>query len=392
MDNSHISVAVLASYIESGGAESALYNLLSGLDRQRFRPRVLCLRRDPGFIGRELQTRGIPLVSGLSRGKFDPLVAYRTARAVGNLVDILYCLDHHNVLFWLPYIVRLVKTKANVVICHSTRNPKGGKVFRPADRPGLRRMQRIIAVAEGQKYYLVEQEGLPSQKIEVIYNGISPEAFSESSARYEDRKSVRKELGLDESHRVATIVAHLRPEKNHCRFLRIATEVAKRLPEARFVVAGEGPERPRLEACARSLGIEGLVRFTGVRRDIARVLAASDVVSLTSDDRVETFPMAVLEAMAAARPVIATRVGSLEEMVIDGKNGYLVPVNDEATFAEVLFALLSDKAKAEAIGNAGQRLVSENFTIQHMIQAHEKLFESLLSERLTSRIHDRTAT
>jgi glycosyltransferase involved in cell wall biosynthesis len=240
-------------------------------------------------------------------------------------------------------------------------------------------MQRIIAVAEGQKSYLVEQEGLPSHKLKVIYNGISPEAFSESSGRHEDRKAVRKELGLDESHRVATIVAHLRPEKNHGRFLRIATEVARRLPEARFVVAGEGPERSRLETCSRSLGIEGLVRFTGVRRDIARILAASDVVSLTSDDRVETFPMAVLEAMAAARPVISTRVGSLEEMVIDGKNGYLVPVNDERAFAEVLFGLLSDKAKAEAIGNAGERFVSENFTIEHMIQAHEELFESLLS-------------
>jgi glycosyltransferase involved in cell wall biosynthesis len=376
---SRIKVAFLASYVESGGAESALYNLLSGLDRERFQPRLFCLRNDPGFIAKQLESQGVPLVSGLSRGKFDPLAGYRTARALGNSVDILYCLDHHNVLFWVPYLLRHVNIRSSVLICHATRNPDGGKVFWTTDRTGLRRMQRIIAVAEGQKRYLIDQEGLPPDKVEVIYNGISTELFFESPAHQEDRRSLRKALGLEESHRVTTIIAHLRPEKNHDRFLRVAKEVARRLPEARFVVAGGGPERPRLEAYARSLGIEGLVRFTGVRRDIPKLLAASDVVALTSDT--EVFPMALLEAMAAGKPVIATRVGGLDELVVEGVSGILVPVDEEHRFTNLLSQLLSDSSQAQSMGEAGRKVVLKRFTVEHMVQDHERLFKSLLNSQ-----------
>lgn len=379
--NSPIKVAFLASYLESGGAESALLNLISHLDRRRISPSLICLRR-LGSIGKQVQSLGIPTIAGIARARFDPFVVSRLQKALNDPPDILYCLDHHNVLFWMPHIVHRLKTKANVVICHSTRNSKGGTVFRATDRPGLRRMQRIIAVAEGQKRYLVEQEGLPQQKIKVIYNGISPEAFSESPARHEDRKLVRKELGLEESHRVATIVAHLRPEKNHRRFLRVAAEVAKRLPDARFVIAGEGPERPLLETCVRSLGIEELVRFTGVRHDIARLLSASDVVTLTSDT--EAFPMALLEAMAAGKPVMATRVGAIDEMLVEGQCGHLVPVHEESSFARLLTRLLSDQSKAEEMGNAARRFVRRRFTVQHMVQAHERMFEVLLSRYVSN--------
>jgi glycosyltransferase involved in cell wall biosynthesis len=379
MRKSHINLTVLASYVESGGAETVLYHLLSGLDRERFQPRLVCLRNDAGFIAKELHSRGIPVVSGLSRGKFDPMVGHRLARSLRDSVDILYCLDHHNVLFWIPYLLHRVDVKSTVVVCHATRNRGGGNVFWTTDRPALSRVQRIIAVAEGQKRYLVAEEGLPPEKVEVIYNGISPEPFCDSHPRQEVRRSVREQLGLAESHRIVTIIAHLRPEKNHRRFLRIAKEVLTRLSETRFIVAGEGPERAHLEAYARSLGIGSFVHFTGVRRDIPNLLAASDVIALTSDDRVETFPMALLEAMAAGRPVIATRVGSLDEMVIDGENGHLVPVNDEALFAELLYRLLANRSKAELIGEAGRKLVRQRFTVQRMVQAHERLFETLSS-------------
>ena len=172
------------------------------------------------------------------------------------------------------------------------RETFAGESVPAADRPGLRRMQQIIAVAEGQKRYLVDYEDLPPEKVNVIYNGVLPQSLLNPTLE-EDHRSIRKELGLEDSHRVATIVAHLRPEKNHRRFLRIAREVAKRLPEARFVVVGDGPERPALDSYARSLRIEGRVQFIGVRRDIPRVMAASDVIYF--DHRAETFPMALLE-------------------------------------------------------------------------------------------------
>jgi glycosyltransferase involved in cell wall biosynthesis len=241
-------------------------------------------------------------------------------------------------------------------------------------------MQRIIAVGHRQKRHLVEQEGLPADRIEVIHNAISAADFSDLSSQPADRARIRCEWGLTAEHRVAMIVATLRPEKNHGRFLRVARAVAEHMPEARFVVVGDGGERAKLESYAQALGIRDVVRFAGVRRDVPQVLAAADVVTLTSDDRVETFPLALLEAMAAAQPIVATQVGSLEEMVIEGETGHLIPVDDESSFADALHRVLSDPVRARAMGEAGRRFVLQHFTAEQMVRAHESLFEQLLRE------------
>jgi glycosyltransferase involved in cell wall biosynthesis len=239
-------------------------------------------------------------------------------------------------------------------------------------------MQRIIVVAHRQKFHLVEQARLPAERIAVIHNGILPADFADLGAQQGDRARIRREWGLTEEHRVAIIVALLRPEKNHARFLRVARTVAERMPEARFVVVGDGLERSNLERYAEALGVGDIVRFVGIRRDVPQLLAAADVVTLTSDE--EAFPLALLEAMAAGRPIIATRVGSLDEMVIEGETAHLMPVDDEISFAEALHRVLADRARAEAMGRAGRHFVLQHFTVEHMVRAHEKLFEQLLSE------------
>jgi glycosyltransferase involved in cell wall biosynthesis len=373
-------ITFLVSSAHVGGAETALSHLLQGLNRARFHSRLVCLRREPGRIARELQSNGIPLVFGLSRARFDPMVGRRLVRTLGERVDILYCLGNRNVLFWVPYLLRRMNIRSSVVICQQTRNLHGGPSFGLTDRPALRRVQRIIAVAHKQKRHLVEQEGLPEERIEVIHNAISAADFADLSSQLTDRARLRQEWGLREEHKVAMIVATLRPEKNHERFLRIARAVAMRMPEARFVVVGDGVERAKLESYAQALGVTEVVRFVGVRRDVPQVLAAADVVTLTSDDRVETFPLALLEAMAAARPVVATRVGSLEEMVIEGETGHLIPVDGERSFADALHRVLSDPVRARAMGEAGRRCVLQHFTAEQMVRAHEELFEQLLRE------------
>jgi glycosyltransferase involved in cell wall biosynthesis len=301
-------------------------------------------------------------------------------RTLGKGVDILYCLPHHNVLFWAPYLLRRANIKASVVICQQTRAANGGPSFGITDRPALRHMQRIIAVAHGVKHHLVEQEGLPGERIEVIHNSISPTDFADPSSQDEDRAMVRREWGLTDEHRVAMIVANLRPEKNHARFLRIA----------RFVVVGDGAERANLEQYAQALGVGEVVRFTGFRKDIPQVLAAADAVTLTSNE--EAFPLALLESMAAERPVVATRVGSLEEMVIEGETGHLIPADDEKSFADALHRVLVDQGKARAMGQAARRHVLQHFTVTQMVQAHERLFEQLLRETSQKDRGDRHAS
>jgi glycosyltransferase involved in cell wall biosynthesis len=376
--HNRVNVTVLASCVESGGAEIALLHLLLGLNRDRFQPNLVCLRPEPGFIAKELHSKGIPVVFGVSRRKFDPLTGRRLVQILGKQVDILYFLHHHNVLFWAPYLMRHVMVKSSVLICHATRNSNSGPYFWLTDRPALRHMKRIITVAHGQKRYLVEAAGLPAERIEVIHNGVSPVNFDNLRSQVDDRNRIRQEWGLTEEHRVVMIIAFLRPEKNHTRFLRVARIVAERTPQARFIVVGDGPERSKLETYAQSLGLAKVVRFLGTCHDVPRLLAASDVITLTSDE--ETLPLALLEGMAARRPVVATRVGSLDEMVMEGETGHLIPIDDEPAFADALQRLLSDRVTAEAMGSAGRRFVLQHFTLKNMVQAHENLFQQLLRE------------
>jgi glycosyltransferase involved in cell wall biosynthesis len=378
------SVTVLASCLETGGAEIALRNVLLGLNRDRYQPRVICLRGEPGSIAKDLQSMGIPVVSGVSRWKIDPFTGHRLVKTLGKRVDILYWLHHHNSLFWAPYLMRRIVVGANVLVCHATTNPNSGPYFWLTEQPAVRHMNRVVAVAQGQKRYLVDTAGLSPESIDVIYNGISLADFRDPESRSGDRVGLRREWGLTEEHRIAMIIAFLRPEKNHMRFLRVARLVAERMPQARFVIVGDGAERSKLESYAQSLGIANVIRFLGLRHDVPRLLAASDVITLTSNE--ETFPLALLEGMAAGRPVIASRVGSLDEMVMEGETGHLIPIDDESAFADTMQGLLSDRVRAQAMGSAGRRFVLQRFTLKQMIESHEKLFERLLRESPKTRM------
>lgn len=378
MTHQPVNVTVLASCLERGGAETMLFHLLLGLDRTRFRPRLICVRNEPGTIARELHTRGIPLVYGFARNKYDPFVGRRLVQAIGRQTDLLYCLDQHQILFWTPYLLHRIRVAASLLTCHATRNPNGGRVFSALDWPALRSLQCIVAVAHGQKEDLIQHEGIPAERIAVIQNGVATKDFHACNSQLEDRAIVRQEWGFHEKHEIAVIVAQLRPEKNHSLFLRVARRVAEHLPAARFVIVGDGPERTKLQDYAQTLNISHLVRFTGVRHDIPRVLAAADVVTLTS--RTETFPMALLEGMAAGKPIVATRVGSIPEMVGEEESGYLINLDDEEAFAEALQELLSSRAKAKRMGEAGRRTVMQHFTLEQMVRGYEELFQELLHD------------
>jgi glycosyltransferase involved in cell wall biosynthesis len=228
----------------------------------------------------------------------------------------------------------------------------------------------FVAVAQGHARHLVEVEGFPRRKVQMIRNGVDVARF-----RPLDGAPIRAELGIDAGSPVAGILAALRPEKNHELFLRAARNLLGDLPEARFLVIGEGHERGRLELLAADLGIAGRVQFLGNRADVPEVLSALDVVTLCS--HVEASPVSVLEALACCRPVVATNVGSLAESVHDGASGYLVPPGDEAALTGRLRRLLRDPAERAALGRAGRDWVVSQASVEQMVHGYEELFERL---------------
>jgi glycosyltransferase involved in cell wall biosynthesis len=233
---------------------------------------------------------------------------------------------------------------------------------------------RFIAVAQRHAQYLSEVERFPEAKICVISNGVDTDRFTPGQG-----VQFRREIELAAHVPVAGIVAALRPEKDHELFLRAAALVLQRLPEARFLVVGDGPLRAGLESTARSLGIADAVRFLGTRQDIPAVLQAMDVFVLTS--KMEANPVSILEALSCGTPVIASRVGSIPETVQDGVTGYLVQPSDAEAFAARILDLLQDRQRAVDMGRLGREFVIGQWSLDKMVRGYERLIEEIYSQK-----------
>jgi glycosyltransferase involved in cell wall biosynthesis len=229
----------------------------------------------------------------------------------------------------------------------------------------------FIAVAEPHGRYLNQREGCPAAKVRVIPNGVDTERFRPRRAN----SSLRRQLALAPDAPLVGIVAALRPEKNHELFLQAAALVRRELPHARMLVVGDGSRRAALEALSAELSLSDAVRFLGTRHDVPELLSLVDVAVLSS--HMEANPVSILEAMASEKPVVATRVGSVAETVLDGQTGYLVAPGDAAQLAQRVVSLLKDPAHAAAMGRAGRQHVLAHWSIQRMVEGYEELLGGL---------------
>jgi len=237
----------------------------------------------------------------------------------------------------------------------------------------------VIAVARRVRDFAVKSIGVPSEKLVVIYNSVEISEYQGGV----DVARIREELEIDPAHTVVGTVSRLDEAKGIRYFLQAVPEVLIRNSEVSFLIVGAGSQRRELERLARDLDIESRVIFAGYRPDVVKMLAIMDVFVLPS--LYEGFPNAVLEAMAIAKPVVATRVGGTPEAVEDGVTGLLVPPRDPKALAEAIIALLQDRERAEAMGQAGRERVERYFSAERMVQETEALYEELIREKMASR-------
>jgi len=234
----------------------------------------------------------------------------------------------------------------------------------------------IVTVSEGQRRELAGYGIAPLEKITVVPLGFELEALLACESH---RGELRRELGLAYENKLIGIVARLVPIKNHRLFLRAAKVVAEAMPQAGFLVVGDGELREELEAYARDLGLDGRVLFTGWRRDLPRLYADLDVVALTSIN--EGTPVSLIEAMAAGVPVVATGVGGVPDVVVDGETGHLVEAGDVKGMAEAIIELLRDPEKAREMGQEGREAVYPRFAVQTLMANVEGLYAELLRQK-----------
>jgi glycosyltransferase involved in cell wall biosynthesis len=217
---------------------------------------------------------------------------------------------------------------------------------------------------------------LPPEKVRVIPNAVELDTLPADPAPL--RAAARSAWGVDASGFVVGIVANLRPVKRVDLFLKAAALVAAKVDSARFVIIGEGEERSALETLADDLGIADRVRFLGLVHDVSGLLHGFDVGVLSSDS--ESFSNAVLEYMAASRPVVATDVGALGEAVADGESGFLVKRADAEALAARIVEL-HDPAVASRLGRRGAEIVEERFSAEKIISEFEDLYLNIRSKR-----------
>lgn len=354
-----------------GGAETVTANILRGLDRSRFSPELCCLK-ELGELGETLAAE-LPVHSNLLSQKYDLRVWPRLKRLLRERgIDAVVTVGAGDKMFWGRLAARRVGVPVIVSAIHSTGWPDGiGRL----NRMLTPLTDAFIAVAPSHGKFLAEHLGVPRERVAVIPNGVDTRRF----APLPDVASIRRELGLGLTDPVVGIVAALRPEKNHEMFLRVAAQVVRELPSARFLVVGDGPCRAALEQQSQDLGLSSNVQFLGTRTDVPRVLAAMDVFTLTSHN--EANPVSILEAMSVGRSVIATNVGSIHEAVTNAETGYLVPPGDENQFAARLLELLNAPLQCHFMGAAGREKVVRKWSVEVMISGYERLLETIYARK-----------
>jgi glycosyltransferase involved in cell wall biosynthesis len=366
-------VLFLVPNLETGGAERQLTELVTRMDPTRFRPIVVCQKGGGPFFD-EIAQAGIEVHRLEVHGRSDPRFPLRLA-AICRRGGVRAMVIRGFSTGVIGRIVgRMLRIRPLIMAEHSTGRIDPDPKKRPIERLLAPLADGVIAVAKGQIPYLVEDKGYDAKKIRVIYNGIDLQEWK-PLPRDED---AARELGIAKDAPVAGILAMLRPEKDHATFLRAAKIVSQSVPDARFLIVGEGVEREKLEALAAELGIADRARFTGRRADVKRVLSLFDVSVLTSVT-VETFPMSFLEAMAMAKPLVATPAGGVPEMIDEGVNGFLVPMRNADALASALTKLLRDRATARAMGLRSRTIVEQRFTIEDMVHNTEHYIHELAS-------------
>lgn len=371
-DQASVTVLFVSTDLRVGGQERKLVEIVCGIDRSRIRPVVACLK-EPGDLAPQVEKAGIPLYSRLIRRRTDAFVILRLLRIIRREgVRVVCTVGSGDKMFWGRLAGWLARVDGIVATLHETRKADGGRVLERPNRWLTPITDAFIAVAERAADYLAEHEGLPRDRIRVIHNGVDPDVYTGDG-----RAAARAELDLAPDAPVAVHVAMLRPEKGHDVLLDAARSVADELPDARFLLVGDGPERAAIEARRAELDLVEHVRLLGQRGDVPALLASADVAVLCSRPLVETFPNSVLEAMASRRPPVCTDVGSIREMIADGDTGLIVPPGDADRLAAALLRLLSDGDAAAEMGERARAVVCERFTTERMIRAREELFLEL---------------
>lgn len=369
-----INILHVISKLPVGGVENQLLLTLKNYDRTKLNPFV-CSLLDKGEIGEEIEKTGIEVVSLKKlKHRFD----WTIVRDIYNLIKrknikIVRTHQYHANLYgrlaaWLAKVPCIVASVHNVYTIDR-------KLHRRIINRFLARLtDRVVAVSETVKKDILKYDGLHEDKVMVIYNGIDTGRFSDI-----DGNIIRKEFNISYDVPVIGTIGRLTFQKGYRYLIEALSKIKERFQGIILLIVGDGLMKQELQNYASTLGLNKNVIFTGYRRDIPALLAAMDVFVLPS--LWEGLPNALLEAMGAGKPIIATDIPPIREVINSEKSGILIPPKDSNTLASSIKSLLVNKTFALTLGKNAQMRAFSNFNIETTVSKYMELFEEILQNK-----------
>ena len=369
-------LAELAGSAAYGGGERYLELLFDRLDRTRYRALLICPEPGP-FVG-HMKARGVETHLVHLAPLFNPMALWRLTRLLAR--ERVTILQTHGAranfygriagrLAGVPVIISTVHNSLKDYTAHWLTRWFYAKALRLT----LSLVHQIICVSDSTRRDLIDECPAAEARIQTVYNGVDPSAFPSQP----DRQKVRQELRITRGP-VLVVIARLTEQKGHRYLLQAFPDLLKTWPQLCCVFVGEGELHETLHRMAIDLGVERACRFLGARDDIADILAAADLFVLPSLS--EGFPFVLLEALAMGRPVIASRVNGVSELIEDHKTGLLVPPRDPQALGAAIREVLNDPTAASKMGAVGRAVVRERFTVNRMVADTTAIFDAAMQD------------
>lgn len=353
--------------LNQGGVQQAVLNLFKGLDRKKFEP-IACAIENTGAIGKEIEAAGFEVITlGYKRQPLHTI--YALAKLMRERkIDIVHASSYHpsfyariaGLLAGVPVLI----SHEHVVFTHKRwQRVLLNKLLAPFT-------DCFLPVGRAVARQVIDWYGYPEAKVEVIHNGVDTLRFSPPTSR-EDAK---RKLGLDPHRLVVGMICRLDSEKGHRYFFDAVKELRGRF-DVQWLVVGMGRGEAQVRQEAKDHGVDDVVQFLGMRRDVPDLLAAFDCYVLPTLQ--EGFPNSVLEAMSAGCSIVVSDFPGNLEVVSDGVNGLVAPMGDSATLMHHIETLLTDSGLRTRLGTEARRHIEENFSIRRNVDKTAVLYERL---------------
>ncbi len=366
--------------MEFGGGERVFAQIINRLSGKKYKIMVACLPTG-AFIekikGSEVEVKSVDM-----RNRFNPRVVLQLADLMKREnVDIV-----HSQGARADFFARMAAKLSGVSIVVSTVpmpvegfdvNPIRKLIYMVFNRFSERFVDRFMVVSDALEKIMIEKHGIAPQRVVKIYNGIEKDEYCiENEETVCRRSKFRKESGMGEDIPVIGVIGRLVWQKGFEYFIEAIPDVLNKIPEAMFLIVGEGELKEELKVKSRILKLDDKIIFTGFRNDIKDVLASVDIFVMPS--LLEGLPVVLLEAMAMKKPIVATKIEGIREVLENGLTGLLVSPKDPQLLSEAIVDLLIHKDKARQMGLAARKVVEERFGVDIMVQKVEGVYEELL--------------